>query len=331
MASSTSLFNALVPWKACWLLGVAMLAWAGGAVYTVRLNPEVAYDRHSHALKSAWQGKLDDEHPSKVVFFGGSSCRTSINGERMLLKYGLPVVNLGLSAGMGAKIQAEYALQALRPGDTLVIAVEPPLLTGPIILESPGIQFALAIGEPKLLRDPDYVNWPSALLTLRPGSYHVFTLLGKIALHHPLFRYPQSDLHPDGWQETIERRAFADLIPGKYRLSSEAKAWAAHIRDVCHEKRVRVCYSLPWFYSTPECQCAFRQQNAKFLIEMSEFFPVLKDPMLGAYTVRKNYADTPLHLTGEGAAIRSDQAAEAIKNWETWSLPELTLLGCSCQ
>ncbi len=331
MASSTSHFNhtrlsranAAIPWLALRLLAVAAGAWVLAALYTLRLNPEVAYDRHAHAVKCAWAAKLETERRSKIIVCGGSSCRTSINGQRLLDRHNLPVLNLGMGASIGAEVLTRYALGFARPGDTLVLALEPGLLIKPIEIEAAGAQFALAIGQPALLREPEHVNWPRALLDLRPGAYHCFTLLGKLALRQALFRYPCSDLHPDGWQEVAARLPLPELVPATLRLCPEAGPWLVRLRDTCAQRGVRLAYALPWYYSRPEDARAFRRQNAGFLLQVSRYLPVLKDPMLGAYTVREHYADTALHLTAEGAAVRSDRFAEQIKTWEMWRPEEL--------
>ena len=84
MPSSTLHFSAAVPWKAMRLLVVAVAAWVMGALYTVRMNPEIAFFRRCDQVKRLWAQKLDREYTNKIVFCGGSSCNTSLDGERML-------------------------------------------------------------------------------------------------------------------------------------------------------------------------------------------------------------------------------------------------------
>jgi hypothetical protein len=62
------------------------------------------------------------------------------------------------------------------------------------------------------------------------------------------------------------------------------------------------------------------------LLEVSEFIPVLRDSRLGAYTVREHFSDTSLHLTEEGATLRSDEFAEQVKDWKVWTHEELRQL-----
>lgn len=324
MPSSTLHSSGGVPWLAVRLLVVALSTLAVSACYSLRLNPEIAFFRQSHFLKAEWGRELDLAYTNKVVIYGGSSCGTSIDGEGMLRRHNLPVLNLGLGAGMGMKVLTRYAQRSVRSGDTLLISAEPGLLLAPPRAEALGVQFSLAIGEPSLLRDPRRVNWPSALIDLRPGGYHVFTLLGKALLRQPLYGYSRGELHAGGWHAVAARHeveASPEIVGG---LSPEARAWLADVRDWCAARNVRVAYVLPWQFSPPEKLARFQQGNLRFLREISEVLPVLKDPAIGAYSVREQFADTPLHLTAEGAALRTDALARQIKTWETWSFRELT-------
>src|SRR5688572_19597514 len=143
MDSSTSHSNSRVPWIAVQLICMALAAWFLGALYTLRVNPEIAFYRHGHAIKMKWAQKLESNYTNKIVVFGGSSCTTSIDGARMVELHRLPVVNLGLHGGMGARILTLYGLAHVRSGDTLIVALEPDLLTQPIVSEPLGAQFAI--------------------------------------------------------------------------------------------------------------------------------------------------------------------------------------------
>ena len=323
MASSTSPSNPAVPWLAVRLLGVALAAWVVGAIYTLRVNPEIAFFRRGHAVKQSWAKTLEPQPPPKIVVFGGSSCATSVDGERLLREHGLPVLNLGLGAGMGAKVLTRYALPVLRPGDTLIMAMESDLMTGPLTIPTLGVQFSLATGQWNLLRDPDRVDWSTSLLSLRPGGYHGFTLLGKILLRQPLYRYSPDEFHASGWHEVVVKRPIPDPVASASRLSEDMKVWLIFIRDFCAQRGVRVAYTLPWGYCPPEQLAAYHRDNARFLQQVAEFLPVLKEPSLGAHSVREHYADTSLHLTATGAALRTDELARQIKAWSTWSPAEL--------
>jgi hypothetical protein len=241
----------------------------------------------------------------------------------MLSQHRLPALNLGLGAGMGAKVLTHYAQDSVRTGDTLVVALEPDLLAGPLRIESLGAQFGLSIGEPSLLRDPNRVDWLSALLDLRPGGYHTFTLVTKVVLRRPLYPYFAAELHPSGWHEVGARRAVKSVKEAPTKLSKEGRSWLVALHDWCDQRNVRVAYALPWGYSSPEDLKRFQGCNLRFLYEVAATMPVLKDPNLGADTNLEHFADTPFHPTAQGAALRTDELAREIKPWTIWTRDEL--------
>ena len=323
MASSILHSNSGVPWRAVRLLGFAFVAGGLGAAYTLFLNPEIEFFVRANQVKQQWVQKLDREQKSKIVILGGSSCLSAIDGERMGQKHGLPVANLGLGAGMGAKVLTRYALGTLRTGDTLLVVLEQNLLAGSLSLEPLGVQFSFASGNSALLRDPDSIDWPRRLLELRPGSYHAFTLLGKIAAGQPLYRYRPEEIQASGWQRIEARRDLKSSHPHGAGLSSEGGQLLDSIRQYCSARGVRVAYSLPWNYVAPEKIPAFQRANLEFIRQVSEHLAVLKEPRLGAYPLREHFADTDLHLNEAGAIIRTDELAPLLKSWEMWSAAEL--------
>ena len=323
MASSTLHFKNKIPWQLVRLLAVAFVAWAAGACYSVWLNPEMIFLRHGHVVKRAWEHHLENVYKTKTVVFGGSGCLTAIDPVRMAERHNLPVLNLGFHAGFGAPILTRYALPCLKSGDALIVALESGLLTRPKEIEPLGVQFSFASGRVDALHDFDGIDWIASLLALRPGSENVFTFLGKVILHRPLHRYSSAEIRAGGWQEVAERRAFPTPVSEDLQLSDDAKKLLRFIHAYCAERRVRVAYSLPWSYCPPEKAAEFQHQNLELLSQISEFIPVLNDPRLGAYSVREHFADTFLHLTADGAALKTDELAEQLMGWKTLSREEL--------
>ena len=304
-------------------LGIAVAAWGLGAVYSVYLNPEVAFFKYGSALKQAYAEKLDREHPNKVVVFGGSSCNTTVEAGHMLEKDGLPTLNMGLGAGFGVPVLSRYALAATRRGDTLIVAMEPPLMTTPFDSPALAVQFCAATGNMGLLRQDPAFSWLSTLLSLRPGGYHALTLLGKIILRQPLYRYQKSEYSPCGWHAVTVQREVVGPPPHGPALSSDACQWLANLQQWGATNGVRVAYTLPWGYVPEDQRAAFEKGNLEFLLQVSRYLPILKDPRIGAYSERQHYADTFWHLIPEAARMHSDELAREIKAWDIWKPGEL--------
>lgn len=323
MDSFTSRFERIVPWTFVQLLVVALATWATGAIYTVRWNPELTFFRKAHRIKQIAAEKFTQEHTSKVVFIGGSGCATSIDAERLREHHNLPAVNLGLAAGIGARVLTRYGFEFIRPGDTLIVVIEPSLLSAPITLEPLGVHFSLATGQRELLSENGRTPWLQTLVSLRPGSYHVFTLAGKILLRRPLYRYHPNEIHAGGWQEVVVHREFgAPLVMG-YPLSEDGKRLLARIAEDCAGQNIRVAYALPWVYYPAEQAGLARKAHAHFARQVAEFLPVLSQRDFGIHSTREHFADTEFHPNRAGASIRTDELAAPLKDWRTWSAQDL--------
>ena len=311
------------------LLLTAIAAWLGCIFYTLRLNPELKYYVQGAAIKDRWAEKMTREHGPKVLVYGGSSCAFSIDGERMLDRFNLPTVNYGSAAGMGTAILTESVLGQVRPGDTLIAALEPGLLTEAFDPPALGVQFSFAVHHPEWVihpvLPPASLNWFQALAALRPGGNHTFTLLGKIVSHKPLMRYQEKDYRPSGWEQTDVRMKIVGPPGHGPRLSNDARILLQALRDWSGRNNVRVAYSLPWGYTPPERESSFQRENADFLLQVNEFIPVLKDIHLGADTHIEHFADTVWHLNEAASGLRTDELGEQIKNWNIWTVEELRL------
>jgi hypothetical protein len=327
MDSSISRFK-WVPVRAVLLLATALATWAICALYSVYLNPEVVHYRQGDAIKRAWTKQMAHEYGSKIIIFGGSSCEFSIDGERLLANYKEPLVNDGRHAGMGVVVLTESVLGDLRRGDTLIVALEPGGLTGPIEGEpSLAVQFSVAVHHPEWVLHPvlglGRIGWFEAAAAMRPGGYHAFTMLGKIIRRQPMYRYQLSDYHRSGWKETAVRVPMTVAAGHGPHLSDDGRTLLTNLAQWCQTNGVRVAYSLPWSYCPTDQLRDFRRGNAELLAEIMAFIPVLRDRSLGADPAADDFADTGWHLTTSGAVRRTDELGNEIQQWDTWTRKDL--------
>ena len=161
------------------------------------------------------------------------------------------------------------------------------------------------------------------LLALRPGGYHACTLLGKLLLRRPMFRYATTDLHPSGWVETRATGVIDGAAGGAAPLSPEGQRLLRSLAEWGRTNRVRVCHALPVAYCRAGMLDSVQRSNARFLLEVSQFLPVLEDRRLGVNTNASLFADTGWHFTAAGIAQRSDELAEPLRAWRMWKLDEL--------
>jgi len=309
------------------LLTLAAAVLVLAALYTLRVNPEIRLYCKAVALKRQWSRSLSSGGQQKFIVAGGSSAAFSVDAEGLLLQHDLRLVNFGLHAGMGPLFLLAVAAEEAHSGDTLVVALEPGLLTAPFDSPDLAAQMGLALGEPSLIHASrltgDRIRWVEDVISLRPGAYHTFTLLGKVMLRKPLYRYSISAFHPGGWQEARDFREFPTPVPGVVRLSPDAVRLLDALAKWGEVEHVKVVYSLPWCY-TPAASCEeFKRARAAFLASVACHVRVLKDTTLGVDPVREHFADTEWHLAGNGVRLRSDALAEELIRQEYWKPEEL--------
>jgi hypothetical protein len=330
MASFTLPSKRQVPALTLRLAAVALLTWAACVAYVLWLNPEIRFMRAAAAAKQHWARQLTREQGAKYLIFGSSSCTFSIDGERLLERHQLPLVNMGLIVSYGAKTITEWSLSETQPGDTLIAALDPAMIARPDILPtSDAIQFCYALRSPQWVHgvlEPSGPDRFSSLLSLRPGGYHASILFGKMFQRGPMYRYAIEEIHPSGWVETPVRMNLGGSPGHGDGLSAQGRALLSSLGDWCRTNRVRVCYSLPMAWCPPEELEAFQRGNARFLLEVSKLLPVLEDRRLGAHTNASLFADTSWHLNAGGVALRTDELAGQLRAWKMWNPDELRTL-----
>jgi hypothetical protein len=313
--------------KILWLGLVAFLAWATAAFYSLRLNPEVLFYRGLSEIQQAWADRLRTATATQFILVGGSSALFSVMPERAWEKDRVPLVNFGLAAGTGPQVMVLRGLGQARARDTLLVGIEPGLLTEDGAPAGLGIQYAFAMGHPKWICDPwldiPAMSWGSAILALRPGAYHMVTLGGKLLMHRPLYRYGIQDVSQGGWIRTA-KRDFDDNPPGHGpSLSAWSTRFLQSLARLAGEKGVRLMYVLPWAYCPLGQAEKFRQENAAFLLQISNFMPVLRDDRLGAIHDKDLFADSSWHLNLEGSRLRTDVLAAQLLEVRMWEKADL--------
>ncbi|MBL9171899.1 MAG: hypothetical protein JNL10_00060, partial [Verrucomicrobiales bacterium] len=297
------------------LLLLAMGVWGLDVAYTLRGNPELQFFRKAWEIKRAQARRLSGKPGGKVVLYGGSSSLFSINTGQLQSENGIPAVNFAFGAGFGASILTQAAVQEVASGDTLAVALEPVLLTDSLEPPAMGIQFAVVTGNPSWFSHPtvgrESVGWIPAALALRPGGYHVLTMLGKLGRSGPLYRYNITNIQADGFARTEVRVPVHEAAWHSGVLPKESGAFLESLRRWCESTGVRVYYVLPWSYCPQADLVRFQQLNARFLLQVIRYLPVLRDPRLGADPEALHFGDSGFHMTAESSRIRTAELASA--------------------
>lgn len=289
-------------------------------------NPEVSFwkkymDRNSERLE-----KLRDENPEKPVILitGGSSCSFSIDPLALQDSLEMPVCNMGGSASMGASYLIANTLLKAKRGDVVVLALEPGLLSKfmeieqiPLALEMAIIQGqpTLAVGKPILRRE---LHLKDVVSTLRPGSRYFSTMISKLIMGRKLYRYSIEDWQDGGRLSTSYKDSLlkpSEKMTESFPISPIAVEVLQDAVKYCEKKGIKLCYTLPWIYTEKEFVDLNRHYNEKFLDEVEQYIPVLRDSYMGVCSNRSLYADTSYHLSNEGAHIRSLELVNSLHVW----------------
>jgi hypothetical protein len=320
MPGSHSKTKTRAPWLALLLVGCAVLAWLLGAAYTWFLDPEMKFWSAAARQKLDWVEKMREKHGYVIGVVGGSTTTFGIDAEYIEREYGLPVANLGLHFGMGPACVG-LGLSALERGDVLVLSLEPAML----VAEKPGAtplgsKLSMLLGRPEMngwLEENSMLSVIQDLGRLQPGGYHVTTMIGKLALGQPLYRYTIDKMQPGGLQTTDERRFIAggmDLSPkdDEMGLSPGGAAFLEHTIMEAEKRGIEVIYVLPWSYCKPELAAQLRETNEILLADISKRVSVLWEPSLGVHDRIEDFSDSVQHLTAEAATLRSRFLSEAL-------------------
>ena len=123
----------------------SLVALAGCAFYSLNLNPEICFYRDLSKIKKSWADALRYKTSSQHILIGGSSALFSVMPERAWNAHSVPLVNLGVAAGMQPQVMVLRALDYIHKGDTLIMALEPGLLTANEEMGALGVQYAFAM------------------------------------------------------------------------------------------------------------------------------------------------------------------------------------------
>lgn len=303
------------------LLLIAFVTSVAGATYAMWLNPEMHFWKTVAERKLSWVEQMRVKHGYVIGVVGGSTTTFAIDAGMIEREYGLPVANLGLHAGVGAEACAGFGLAALQRGDTLIVSIEPGLLTGEDVGSTNlATRLAYSLGKPEMLhwqKGEGFTSRAADLTKLQPGGGHVITMLGKLAMRMPLYRYSAANSLPGGLQVTDERRNF-NIVPAtttenaSISLSPEGTALLANIRHEAERRGIRMFYVLPWAYAPEESAEIQRQANSHLLDQVAAIMQVIREPAMGVHTERQHFADSGQHLTIDGAIKRSHVFEKAL-------------------
>ncbi len=294
---------------------VLTLTLSCGMYYTAFLNPEIRWLKMLNSVKC----KAAMQHTkNRVLIIGGSTVLFSIDAQKITRIIGHHVINLGLHADMGSLALIGYADQFVKNGDTLILSIEPDLLSGKVDSRRLGNQFMFFTGNDHASMGgetfPKYrIKYIENLLDVAsPGLRQIVNHAGKLILRRPIYRY--SHLKPDQYGYILEKVYRAH--PASHGYPEISHEWLSILKqyvDHLTTKGVRSVYSLPWFETDtngPDLTCKIDL----FLASINSIMPVVNDYEGVNFSDQSLFSDTSGHLSNRGAELRTQLLSEAMLN-----------------
>ncbi|MGI8935973.1 MAG: hypothetical protein ACR2FS_18055 [Phormidesmis sp.] len=291
-------------------LAVAGLAWGAGFVYNVYLGGE------AHWLKGLYQNKVAiaaETSDPKLIITGGSGAHYTVDSALLSQELGMPVVNLGLDGPLGLDVILASVLEAVQPGDVVLLIPEYLILEGDGFGPKSGL-VGIAVGKPgmggvpakQLARDTLQLGIPSLRWTVKSVT--------NLAEEGRFTGYYDGPLTAQG-DPTETKQREGDWWPLKINsaASPHAVERIAQFKTEVEDRGGQLIVSIPWVYGDVNSEQTIEsvRDTAQALGEIA---PVLVDEeTLNIQDSPTLFADTHYHLKPEGREVRSQQLAQQLK------------------
>jgi len=300
------------------MFAAAILSYCLSIGYVLLWNPEIRFWKYAAEYKLEEVASLRAEQNGAITFcYGGSSTAFGIDSGYASDQLAYPMINLGLHAGMGAEALSGFGLSQLQPGDTLLVMLEPDLIVAEDMRTPLGEQFGYAMGDSSILSWRSGEGEPRQFMTtlpsLRPGALNIFSMVGKIILGRPIYRYHRNDLRPGGLVITDVRGEIVGKNGVVKGLRDESRILLRSLVFAAEERGARAFYCPPWALFNPEVVERVQSHRIRFLKQVEQEIPVIWEPGLGILTNREDFSDSPQHLTGRGARFRTESLVRVLR------------------
>lgn len=299
----------VLPWAM-----VAGVAWSIGAWFNLYYFQDPAWVNSIYTQKIARAEAI--KAPRRILLIGGSSTHFGLEAERLQKELGIPVMNLGLHAGLGLEGILKLVRGEIRSGDIVVLFPEHDLLSytpdenSGILATLVGLRsqrFELLQGEQE---NPK--NVANRLLLV--GSPRLFDVVS--ALKSEIFTRRK----PTWYKFDVNQNGDSlDSLTGKQvltetsvELSDAAFGQIDQFRQFVETRQAKLILGIPWKLAEvkPKTQAQLRQ----VIQSLSKIAPVVYNPKtLNLKDDVSLFADTTFHLTPEGQKQRTDELAGQLR------------------
>lgn len=284
-------------------------------VFLVCFTPQYKYSYTAAVLDKI---KLLEETPSpKIILCGNSNLAFGIESEMIEKKFNIPVVNLGFNGALGNAFHEEMVKYNLQKGDVVIICHT-------------------------TYADDDRIGNSVMAWAVLENNFHLYKLIRKKDYIAMIFAFPQyiwrcsklfftktGNEKPDGCYSRLAFNEKGDMIyPRFYRetVLNKEKVIVPEINDICINRlnkfydycmeRGATCLIAGYPIFQREGEPIDTQVLMKFQKTLQEKvkIPVVSNYIDYIYDEHLFY-DTFLHLTTEGAKIRTQQLCNDLERY----------------
>ncbi|MBE9009078.1 hypothetical protein IQ250_02530 [Pseudanabaenaceae cyanobacterium LEGE 13415] len=294
--------------SATWIIA-AIGAWGiGTAVNAVFNQTEVNWLVSIYRQKKALSEQI--QAPRRILLVGGSATHFGVNAAQIEQNLKMPVVNLGLHAGLGLDAICAIAKEQVRPGDLVVLLPEYRILANP---------------------DGDHNKVMTQLFGIQIGDYQIgesdpkqqvnkALLIGSLGINSTIQLLQPRSTGQSGYSTELSARGDALKLPtGKVRIDQVDEKVSAYsfqqlkaFRQQVEAKGGRLVFGLPWRFAQAD-------SNSKAIAQavvdtLAQIAPVIYDRRsLNLKTDPQLFGDTPYHLSNQGRLLRSREMTQQLK------------------
>ncbi len=275
------------------------------------------------AAADKWRAARAAPSP-KLLIVGGSNTAFGLDSERLSRDLGMPVVNMGLNAGLGLRYMLDEAVQFVEAGDVVVVSPEYELFYGGLV---DGRQQLLELGwmhppSLRLIRTPRQVaalarGFPNVFQDRLRSVWLSFRSPGRTTWHQVYNRDAFNEYGDVVSHLTVDPTRDVDEMDLLGDASGEVDPAAFRALEGFHERvRKRDARGFIILPTIPARHYQARQDMVHDVYErlMSDTsLPVLAPPdrhLLGD----QHFFDTVYHLSAEGRQERTDQLVELLRS-----------------
>lgn len=252
----------------------------------------------------------------KIILVGGSNVAFSLDSAKIEKRFHMPVVNMGLAAGLGLKFMINEIEQALKTGDIVIIIPEYEQFYA-LPLEGRPIDLGAASKYcPECFLTSNVANDPQQLALTAAGIFQGIEgdLLAKIEPQDKIYARQGFDQHGDmvaHLGQTEKHAILNHIVPIKPQAINPAIDFLNSTQQSLSGKNIQIFLAFP---AIPEKEYFKQKKNFPILYDLLR--AKLEMPILGApsdfiYPVEMFY-DTVYHMNKFGRSQRTDRLIELL-------------------